>query len=78
MAVFSYPILSMYGIFIYIYHKNPPFMYVGKDTSPMDGMGYVTSRCVLQVHRCNEMLLKTYAHNRSFVWSDIDVYMSKW
>ena len=29
----------MYGIFTYIYHKHQPN--VGKDTSPMDGMGIV-------------------------------------
>ncbi len=32
------PTVSMYGICIYIYHKNPPN--VGKYTSPMDPMGY--------------------------------------
>ena len=31
----------MYSIFTYIYHKNQP-SHVGKYTSPMDGMGYVT------------------------------------
>ena len=34
-----YPIASMYGIFIYIYHTNQ--LNVGKYTSPMDGMGMV-------------------------------------
>ena len=33
----TYPIASMYGIFTYIYHKNQ--LNVGKDTSPMDGIG---------------------------------------
>ena len=36
-AVVCKPIVSMYGIFTYIYHKNQ--FNVGKYTSPMDGMG---------------------------------------
>ena len=32
----------MYGIFTYIYHKNQPN--VGKYTSPMDGMGMISSK----------------------------------
>ena len=37
----KWPIPSMYRIFTYIYHKNPPN--VGKYASPMDAMGDVVS-----------------------------------
>ena len=33
--------IQVWYIFTYIYHKNQPFMYQKKKTSPMDGMGIV-------------------------------------
>ena len=51
----NFPVGSMYCIFPYIYHKNPPFIiHVGKYTSPIYPMGFIAAPCAHPTLLCNK------------------------